>query len=246
MSSVTYSAISSYSRVRILYLLQRQPELTVTELCDATGLHPNTVREHLQRLVEGGYVVSTVEHRTTRGRPRVLYAAATGHGRGKTSTVARDKAAAAARRGDLMRRIMPWTDGDDLPTDAVHQLDALIDDLSDAGFEPVVDESHLTVDLSPCPHAAATGEARATLCAVHLGLMDGVLVQAGGPLRATCVTASDRPDQCVVSLSLGRADTDKAIPTRAQDSLFTASTFTHADAHGSSVTTSKQPRLGGD
>lgn len=204
MSSVTYSAISSYSRVRILYLLQRQPERTVTELCEATGLHANTIREHLQRLVEGGYVVSAVEHRTTRGRPRVLYSAATGRGRAKTSPVARTKAEAAARRGDLMRRIMPWTDVEDLPTDAIHQLDALVEDLSTAGFDPVVDEAALTVDLSPCPHASTTGEARATLCAVHLGLMDSVLSQAGGPLRAVCVAASTRPDDCVVTLALGR------------------------------------------
>ena len=77
MTRVTYSAISSFSRVRILFLLQERPERTVTELCEATGLHANTVREHLQRLVDGGYVVAETEHRTTRGRPRVLYSAET-------------------------------------------------------------------------------------------------------------------------------------------------------------------------
>lgn len=202
MSRVTYSAISSFSRVRILYLLQQRPERTVTELCEATGLHANTVREHLQRLVDGGYVVAETERRTTRGRPRVLYSAATGHDGDSTSAVARRKAAQAARRGDLMRRIMPWTDPEELPTDAVHQLDALVDDLGDAGFEPVIDESALTVDLSPCPHASASAPERDTLCTVHLGLMDGVLTQAGGPLRVGCMAESSRPDVCVVSLAL--------------------------------------------
>ena len=32
MTRVTYSAISSFSRVRILFLLQARPERTVTEL----------------------------------------------------------------------------------------------------------------------------------------------------------------------------------------------------------------------
>ena len=50
----------------------------MTELCDATGLHANTVREHLQRLIESGYVVPETEQRATRGRPRVFYSAATG------------------------------------------------------------------------------------------------------------------------------------------------------------------------
>ena len=180
MTRVTYSAISSFSRVRILFLLQERPERTVTELCEATGLHANTIREHLQRLVDGGYVVAETEHR-------------------------RHKAAAAARRGDLMRRVMPWTDVDDLPTDAVHQLDALVEDLGDAGFEPIVDESTLTVDLSPCPHASASARDRETLCAVHLGLMDGVLSQAGGPLRVDGMAASRNPERCVVKLLPRRA-----------------------------------------
>lgn len=201
MTRLTYSAISSFSRVRILFLLQERPERTVTELCEATGLHANTVREHLQRLVDGGYVVAETERRTTRGRPRVLYSAATGRDRYSTSPVARHKAQEAARRGDLMRRVMPWTDADELPTDAVHQLDALVEDLGDAGFEPIVDESALTVDLSPCPHASASARDRETLCAVHLGLMDSVLSQAGGPLRIDCMAASRHPERCVVKLT---------------------------------------------
>ena len=205
MTRVTYSAISSFSRVRILFLLQERPERTVTKLCEATGLHANTVREHLQRLVDGGYVVAETEHRTTRGRPRVLYSAATGQDRDSTSAVARHKARAAAQRGDLMRRVMPWTDVDDLPTEAVHQLDALVEDLGDAGFDPIVDESTLTVDLSPCPHASASARDRETLCAVHLGLMDGVLSQAGGPLRVDCMTASRHPERCVVKLLAAHA-----------------------------------------
>jgi predicted ArsR family transcriptional regulator len=48
------SAISSFSRVEILALVQSRPERTIAELTAATGLHANTVREHLQRLTEGG------------------------------------------------------------------------------------------------------------------------------------------------------------------------------------------------
>ena len=66
--------ISTFSRVQILHLVQSRPDRTVGEICDATALHPNTVREHLQRLIEGGYVIAATERRTTRGRPR-------GHGR---------------------------------------------------------------------------------------------------------------------------------------------------------------------
>ncbi len=194
--------ISSYSRVQILHLLfeasheQTRSERTIAELCEATGLHANTVREHLQRLIDGGYVVAQTERRTTRGRPRTLYSAATG-APGASSPVARDKAKAAAERGDLMRRMLPST-ASDLGPEADGQLDALIEHLEESGFEPVVDDELLTVDLSPCPHAAARPEDRPLLCQVHLSLMQGVLAEAGGPLAAECVRGIEA--ECTVQL----------------------------------------------
>lgn len=199
-SAVAYGPISSYSRVRILHLVQTRAERTISELCEATGLHANTIREHLQRLIEGGYVIQTTEHRTTRGRPRTLYSAATGMP-DASSAVARDKVAEAARRGDMMRRLLAEPDSQ-LGREATYQLDALVEHLEESGFEPVVDEIAMTVELSPCPHAASARQHRPTLCQVHLGLMQGVLTQAGGPLAADCVLAAERPADCTVQLRL--------------------------------------------
>jgi len=196
--------ISSYSRVRILHLLfeastsPSRAHCTIGELCEATGLHPNTVREHLQRLIEGGYVVQATEHRTTRGRPRVLYNVATG-APDASSPVAKQKADGAARRGDLLRRMLQ-SDPSGLGQRATYQLDALVEHLEESGFEPVIDEDRLTVELTPCPHAAARPEHRPVLCQVHLGLMQGVLAQAGGPLTARCVRSATLPAECTVEL----------------------------------------------
>jgi predicted ArsR family transcriptional regulator len=197
-----YSAISSYSRVEIMRLLQERPHRTVSELVTATGLHANTVREHVQRLIDAGYVIAETERRTTRGRPRVLYSAATGDGEA-SSPVAIRRAEAAARRGDLLRRMYGSDTDAELGADALHQLDALVEDLGDAGFDPLVDERALTVDLTPCPHAPAA-EHRGILCHVHVGLMDGVLAQAGGPLRVEGIAPSCDPAQCVVQLAAVR------------------------------------------
>lgn len=196
----TYGPISSYSRVRILHLVQSQPHRTIGELCDATGLHANTVREHLQRLIDGGYVVQESEKRATRGRPRTLYSAATG-APGASSSIAQEKVIAAARRGDLLRRAIPGAAGETLEEAATHQLDALVEHLEESGFEPLIDEGALTVDLSPCPHAAALPQHRPVLCQVHLGLMQGVLAQAGGPLLARCVRTTDQVNDCTVELA---------------------------------------------
>lgn len=197
---LVYGPISSYSRVQILHLVQTRSDRTIGEICDATGLHANTVREHLQRLIEGGYVIQATERRTTRGRPRTLYSAATG-APGASSPVARDKVAEAARRGDMMRRMLDESDSE-LGREATYQLDALVEHLEESGFEPLVDESTLTVELSPCPHAAGRPEHRPMLCQVHLTLMQGVLTEAGGPLVADCVRDATRPEDCTVELRL--------------------------------------------
>lgn len=193
-----YSAISSYSRVEIMHQLQERSQRTIAELCASTGLHANTVREHLQRLVDGGHVVTEREARHSRGRPRMLYSAATG-APGASSPIARARVREAAERGDLMRRVLPGESGD-LPADEQHQIDAVIEDLLEGGFEPLIDEDKLTIDLTPCPHAGDPSEQRATLCSVHLGIMQSVLTEANGPLRVEGMAPSCDPARCVVHL----------------------------------------------
>ena len=200
-TTVGYSAISSYSRVELLRLLTEKAGRTITEMSAATALHPNTVREHLQRLEADGLVVRTTEHRTTRGRPRVLYTAVMGEA-SVSSPVAKRKVRDAATRGDIMRRLIPDAEPAtrDLPPDALHQLDAIIEHLTDAGFEPELGRDELTIDVSPCRHKSAQASHRETLCAVHLGIMQGVLAEAGGPVRAIAVRTEDLADGCVVQL----------------------------------------------
>ncbi|MDL5351350.1 ArsR family transcriptional regulator [Microbacterium sp. zg-YB36] len=194
-----YSAISSYSRVEILHRIQENPQRTVTDLVGATKLHANTVREHLHRLLDDGYIVSQVEHRTTRGRPRVLYSAA--DGAGSSSAVQQRKVKEAAHRGDLMRRVLPSELPPELTTEALHQVDALVENLVDAGFDPIVDESDLTIDLTPCAHAEVQAAHRQVLCSVHLSLMQSVIAQAGGPLTVDGMRSSCDPRDCIVQLS---------------------------------------------
>jgi len=195
---VAYSAISSYSRVEILHLIQEQPHRTIAEIVGATALHPNTVREHLQRLIDDGYVVAETERRTTRGRPRVLYSAA--DGTSASSPVQRRKVRAAAERGDLMRRVLPGAPPE-LDTASLHQVDALVEDLIDAGFDPIVDERELTVEMT-CAQAEAQAAHRDVLCSVHLSLMQAVLNEAGGPLSVNAIRPSCDPTECVVQLML--------------------------------------------
>ncbi|HSP52853.1 MAG TPA: helix-turn-helix domain-containing protein [Cryobacterium sp.] len=72
----THHALSGISRVAILELLRSSDEpLDVPSLATRVGLHPSTVRSHLDRLVTVGLAVETVEARSRPGRPRLLYSA---------------------------------------------------------------------------------------------------------------------------------------------------------------------------
>src|SRR5699024_10239869 len=66
----------SPARAFVLAQLADQSEpVTISTLVDSTGLHSNTLREHLDALVEAGVAVRERAHAKGRGRPAWLYAA---------------------------------------------------------------------------------------------------------------------------------------------------------------------------
>lgn len=72
-----HQALASERRVEILRTLEEAEDgLGVDAIARSVGLHVNTVREHLDRLVACGFVTRAPEHRTTRGRPRIVFRAA--------------------------------------------------------------------------------------------------------------------------------------------------------------------------
>jgi predicted ArsR family transcriptional regulator len=67
------------SRARVLDLLRTAGSpLGVHEVADRTGLHPNTARFHLDKLVEAGLAARERQARATPGRPGMAYRAAGG------------------------------------------------------------------------------------------------------------------------------------------------------------------------
>jgi DNA-binding transcriptional ArsR family regulator len=93
----------SASRAAILDRLRDQPEaLTQAALVAATGLHPNTVREHLEGLLRRGLVHRFKAEPAGRGRPAWLYEATAGPGSGEYAGLA-----AALAGGERVRRSRP-------------------------------------------------------------------------------------------------------------------------------------------
>jgi iodotyrosine deiodinase len=71
-----HRALGDESRLRIVGLLASEGRpFDVREIASAVALHPNTVRDHLNVLLDAGLVKTRAEKRARAGRPRVLYEA---------------------------------------------------------------------------------------------------------------------------------------------------------------------------
>lgn len=69
-----HRALADESRLRILRVLRdSDTALDTRQIAEFVGLHPTTVRTHLELLSEVGLVTAQPEVRTEPGRPRILY-----------------------------------------------------------------------------------------------------------------------------------------------------------------------------
>jgi hypothetical protein len=70
-----------------------------------------------------------------------------------------------------------------LGADAVRQVDVLYEHLDDAGLNPVVDETALRFDLTPCNYHNLLDVDQELVCGVHAQLVRDVLRHSDGPLE---------------------------------------------------------------
>ena len=216
--------------MQILQLLQeRQRPVPVDEVAEGVSLHVNTTREHLDRLVAAGFVAREVEHRTTRGRPRMLYrsidSAAVaaidskarahlvsllleGYGQPMESPVTSAEMAGVAWAAELgCRGSTPSGDDDH---DVREQLAALHRHLEELGFEPEPLDGGMEVALHHCPFADIASERRGVICGAHLGLARGILERHPGPLVVDGLAARGRGDHCLLRL-VRQESTERAL-----------------------------------
>jgi predicted ArsR family transcriptional regulator len=192
--------------------------LGVTELAERLGIHPNTVRFHLDALVTQGLVDRRLQEPTGRGRPRTLYTPHPGMDRGgrrqyhllakillgqlATTPDAEVAAEAAGRNwGGYLVENLPPSRQLDVP-EATQRLTAMMTDL---GFAPEPDDADAArIRLRHCPFLELAEEYSATLCPLHLGLMRGALTEIRAPIAATSLEPFAEPDACIVHLSPAR------------------------------------------
>lgn len=192
-------------------LAQEQP-IGISRLSELTGLHSNTLREHLDVLVKADLVSRATTGPHGRGRPSWQYSAvpaprASQYAElalalaGELSRLAPDAAEAAIRAGERWgteqsRKTTGQLDRDGNPVDS--RVAEIIDNLQQLGFGPdyVPDASseEIEIRLHRCPMLSAAKAHPEITCNVHLGLVRGWLAEANdaGPEGAAPDGSADQ------------------------------------------------------
>jgi predicted ArsR family transcriptional regulator len=194
-----FRGLTQPSRLRLLAEIQAEPGLLLRELAERTGLHENTVRDHLVVLEAEGLVTHQTRHVGTRGRPPESYHPVR---RPESNAEATRRVEQATRHGDLLRRMNADTAAAGLGDDALHQIDTLYEHLDDSGFEPELDDAGLEIDLVPCPYLSLADSDLELVCRVHERLISDTLSQVPGPVQLTLLEPRLTHELCRVHLGL--------------------------------------------
>lgn len=183
-------ALGDPTRHRIFrYVVDAGSEVDVAELTAHFGLNHNAIRQHLEKLVNAGLVVENRAPSRGRGRPRLVYRVhpsadsrwgATGPYERLSvllSEIIRtgDEPVEVGRRAG---RRLAVAAGDADP------VSSLVDAMEREGFDPARRERgrRIEVVLRACPYATTALVDADTVCAVHLGMAQGVAERTGGAL----------------------------------------------------------------
>jgi predicted ArsR family transcriptional regulator len=216
-----HAALASPIRSRLLELLRSDAAARdVHDLGQALGLHPSTVRFHLETLRRVGLVVRRSRAHDGLGRPRTAYAVPDGQpGRGEYQDLAGllaagladtpdGRSARAEQIGEQWSRQLVDVrapDGDaveeveEVPVEEVAaQVSSLFERL---GFAPEVltPGRSSQIALRACPFRAVARDHPEVICAMHLGLLRGALTRLGTS-EASRLLPFVEPELCMVHL----------------------------------------------
>ncbi len=185
----------------------------IAALAARTGLHENTVREHLDGLAAAGLADRERAVPDGRGRPAWLWRAidppATSEYAGLAAALARtlqatspDPVATATRAGVEWGHELAASQpdvGGDAPERALQLLDGF-------GFGPEpgpATRRQQTVRLTRCPLLQVARQHPDVVCAIHRGLVEGALEEYGDPRTEVDLVPFAEPGACLLHLRAG-------------------------------------------
>ncbi|MDA4110405.1 helix-turn-helix transcriptional regulator [Mycolicibacterium holsaticum] len=197
-------------RDRILDALRNSAEArSITGLAGEIGVHPNTIRFHLDTLVKAGLVEQVADRVAVRGRPPARYRAcrrmdpAGPTNYALLAAVMTDYFAAHARdpvrESTQLGRSWGTTLTKHHARDTRQAVDDLVDVLAEVGFGPEQPTERTVRDirLRHCPFLEVVDRHQPVVCALHLGLMQGALTAMQAPLAVERLDPFVEPDLCV-------------------------------------------------
>lgn len=189
--------------------------LSILDIAAHLQLHPNTVRFHLEALVEAGQAERVDSPRTGPGRPPQMFRAHRGMdpaGPRNYRLLADILTAQLASDPDPLDRAeeagRSWgrtltRDMDAAAPTAEQAVSDLVRVLDEVGFdpEPDIDSGRTRIRLRHCPFLDLAETRASVVCPIHLGLMQGVLEGRTAPLAVERLEAFVEPDLCLAHLT---------------------------------------------
>lgn len=205
----------------VLRVLKAAPTpMSIVAIADQLGVHSNTVRFHLDTLVNDGQVEHAERDRKGPGRPPLMFRAIRQMDRsgprryrllaeilaiGFAAEPHRGAKALAAGRawGRQLQGPPPTATG----IGAEESIDHLVGVLDELGFAPERREfdakkKDTTVGLRHCPFLELAETQTSVVCPIHLGLMQGALETWKAPIVVDRLDTFAEPDLCLAHLTL--------------------------------------------
>ena len=190
-----FKTLGDNTRYTIYLELARSPRpLATADVSESLGLHPNTVRPHLERMREAGLLDVEVSGRGDVGRPQHRYSIASdapslGLEPPTMPMLARMVLAMASRlqAGADDAEVVGRSEGVARAASYRHApstLEAVVADLDRLGFDPIVTDGPSGVDdavvaFAHCPFAELAEQHPDLVCGLHRGLVAGFVSEMG-------------------------------------------------------------------
>ncbi|MEW2483687.1 helix-turn-helix domain-containing protein [Mycobacterium sp. NPDC049093] len=195
----------------LMLLRDSDAPMSIAAIAEKLDVHVNTVRFHLDALLEQDQVRRVTGARDKPGRPPQLFAAVRGmdpggprHYRLLAEALAESVASEAVpgagtdEAGRKMGARLAAARSDAADGTAVEKL---VDLLGDLGFAPEADADGAEISLRHCPFLEIARVRPEVICPIHLGLMQGAMTAWDAPVTVDGLRPFVESDRCVAQLS---------------------------------------------
>jgi predicted ArsR family transcriptional regulator len=203
-------------RREVLRILRAAPEpLSINDIVSRLEVHPNTVRFHLQALVEQAQVERVEPDRRGPGRPPLLFRPVRGMDRTGprryrllAELLATELATGPEPAARAVEAGRAWGRRQAAPRGRGDSVTRLVGLLDDVGFAPVPrrEGDQAQIGLRHCPFLELAETGSRVVCLVHLGLMRGAMEAWRSPLTVDRLEPFVEPDLCLAHLAPAGAD----------------------------------------